>query len=121
MKAKITIFAAVLTLQAGILFAGNDNVSAPLANESSMILMISLAPATPVEATFEDMSTISMNDLMPMTPSEATFDDIPASVSSIIDLSPETPAVADFEDAVDVSVVDNGILAPTTPVVADFE
>jgi len=96
MKVTITLLAAVLTLQAGILVAGNDNL-APVSNENSMI---SLAPATPVEATFEDVVTINLIDFLPVTPSEATFDDKPALMPSIIDLSPETPAVADFEDAV---------------------
>ena len=115
MKATITILAAFLTLQAGILFAGNDNI-VPASNDN---FTISLAPATPVEANFEDITTISLVDLMPVTLYEATFDDMPAVMPALIDLSPSTPEIADFED-VDVSI-DNAILIPVGPVVADFE
>ena len=121
MKTTITILAAALTLQAGFLFADNDNKLNPVANESSMASTISLAPATPMEATFEDLATISMTDLMPVTPSEATFDDVTATLPLSIDLSPETPSMADFEDTTDESAIDNGFLAPAMPVVADFE
>ncbi len=99
MKATTVILAAVLTLQAGILFAGNDNI-APVSNENSSISMISLVPATPAEATFEDMETGSMAYLVPSTPAEATFDDMPVMVPSVGDLMPGTPVLADFEDAV---------------------
>jgi hypothetical protein len=120
MKATSVIFAAVLTLHAGILFAGNDNIS-PAANEISSISMISLAPATPAEATFEDMEIISMAYLVPSTPAEATFDDMPALIPSAGDLSPVTPGLAEFEDVVEAVLPDNGILAPVTPAEADFE
>ena len=115
MKATITILAAFLTLEAGILFAGNDNI-VPATNDN---FTISLAPSTPIEANFEDITTISLVDLMPVMPFTATFDDMPAIMPVLIALSPATPEIADFED-VDVPV-DNAILAPVEPIVADFE
>ena len=63
--------------------------------------MISLAPATPAEATFEEVSIVDVATLIPVLPFTATFDDMPVTIPSISDLSPETTAVAEFEDAVD--------------------
>jgi hypothetical protein len=112
MKTTTIILAALLVLQVNFLFASGDN--APMANTNAAM---TLAPVTPVEATFEEMTAV--NVLMPITPAEATFDDMPVLMISTSDLSPETPGVAEFEDAGDV--IDNGMLAPVTPNVADFE
>lgn len=111
MKASVTILAAIFTIHAGILFAGNDN--APVVNEN---ITISLAPSTPVEATFEDVAAIDAISLMPVTPSEASFEETPATLPSIADLSPVIPIVADFEKVVVVNS-----LAPVNPAVAEFE
>ena len=97
MKATTIIIAAFLTLQAGILFAGNDNITAPAANETSMISLASLAPSTPLEATFEEIVTVNMADLMPSVPAEATFEDMTSEMNPPVDFAPVTPAVADFE------------------------
>jgi len=91
------IIATVLALQVNLLFAGNESISAPAANESAAM---SLAPSTPNEATFDDMSTER---------------------SAPADLAPVTPAMADFEDAVDTISTDNVNLTPITPNEADFE
>jgi hypothetical protein len=120
MKATISIFAAILTLQAGILFAGNETISAPVANESAVI---TLAPSAPMEATFEDVATtvIDFVAIAPATPVEADFSDIaPDANIDLTNLAPLTPAVADFIDAIDVAI-DANALAPVAPAIADFE
>lgn len=100
MKAIITIIAVALTLQAGILFASNDITSAPTVNELNIISLISLSPATPVEATFNDM---------------------PSEMISVDDLAPVTPAIADFNDSLEVMNIDIEMLRPAVPAEADFE
>ncbi len=119
MKATTIIIAAVLTLQAGILFAGNETCSAPLSNENTSR---TLAPTTPFEATFEEVVTIADAAMLdPTTPSEATFEEMPSETISISDLAPVVPAEADFCETSDSTSVDNGILAPAAPAFADFE
>jgi len=96
MKATITILAAVLTLNAGILFAGNEIISAPVTNES---FITAIAPITPTEATFEDFNPTTVD---------------------IATLAPVTPAVAEFSDSISLTI-DINALAPITPAAADFE
>ena len=118
MKTTITILATIFTLQAGILLAGNDD--AGTRGETTSVSMASLAPVTPVEATFEDAVVMfGFAGLAPVTPAEATFEDVPADI--IPDLAPLTPAAADFEDAADAVTIDLQSLAPVTPAEADFE
>jgi hypothetical protein len=57
MKATITILAAVLALQVNVLCAANDGLLAPVTNSN---MANSLAPVTPMEATFEDVAIISL-------------------------------------------------------------
>lgn len=115
------IIAAVLTLQAGILFAGNDNAPAS-SNDNSTITLVSIAPTTPAEATFEEVTTINeVAPLVPATPTEATFDDVTSDLVPAWNLAPVTPGSADFNDAVDATITENGVLAPVTPTEADFE
>ena len=119
MKATFTILTAVFTLQAGILFAGNETISVPVANESTVI---TLAPSAPLEATFEDVATavIDFVAIAPVTPVEATFSDVTPDASiDLTNLAPLTPVVADFNDAIDTTI-DITALAPVTPA-ADFE
>jgi hypothetical protein len=98
MKTTTIIIAAIFTLQASILFAGNDHISTPAATETSAITLTTLAPSTPVEATFEEMSPVNeMNSLIPVTPTEATFEEMPADTISLEMLAPVTPVTADFE------------------------
>ncbi len=94
------IIAAVLALNVNLLFGGTEKISAPAANESVSMELLSLAPTTPTEATFEDM---------------------PPEINTIIDLAPITPTVADFEDFVDDAPIAFSALAPVTPIEADFE
>jgi len=98
MKTSTIIIAAVLTLQAGILFAGNDNSSAPVTNESATITLAALAPAIPVEATFEEFAAVNeIGILMPLTPVTAEFEDVAIVPTEFSTLAPVTPAAADFE------------------------
>ena len=116
MKATTTILAAVLTLSMNVLFASNDG--APVNSETNSVL--TLAPSTPSEATFEDMTGLTaVFNLAPVTPDEADFPDVDA--ESTIDfslLAPVTPSEASFSD--DEIPVNNVNLAPVTPAVADF-
>ena len=120
MKATITILAAVFTLQAGIVFAGNGTISTPVANESAII---TLTPSSPLEATFEDVATavIDIVAIAPAMPLEADFSDVAPDASiDLTNMAPLTPVVADFNDSVDVTI-DINALAPVTPAAADFE
>jgi len=115
--------AAVLTLQAGVLFAGVDNDEVNASTPVTIPNIAALAPVTPAEAVFEDIIP-AVNDisvLAPVMPAEADFTDTPSViVVDPSDLAPMTPAEADFDDAIGVSV---GFIAfaPVPPVEADFE
>ena len=122
MKTTITILAAVLTLSASVLFAGNETSSTPVSNDNATITMSVLAPVAPAEATFEDLVVVNaIASLVPVTPSEATFEEMSVDVALVFDLTPVTPIQADFEDVVTDVTIDNETLAPATPVVAEFE
>ncbi len=121
MKTTITLLAAVLTLSASVLFAGNETSSTPVSNENTTITMEFLAPVAPAEATFEDCTVNDTEHLVPVTPSEATFEEMPADVYTVFDLAPVAPIQADFEDIVAQVTIDNETLAPVTPAAADFE
>lgn len=120
MKTTITILAAVLTLNAGILFAGNNTFSGTETTESAII---TIAPSTPLEATFEDVNiaVLDFAAIMPSTPVEADFSDVaPDAAIDITNLMPSTPAVADFNDSTELTIAISA-LAPVTPAIADFE
>jgi hypothetical protein len=98
MKTKInlrTIFlTSIFVLQFCTLFADNDGMPGTPKYESH----VSLAPSTPAEAPFEEISesTVQVFDLSalaPETPLEARFED-----DKVTDLSPAVPAEADFEE-----------------------
>jgi len=95
MKASTILLAAALTLSMNILFASNDG--AVMSRETSSTFT-SLAPSTPAEATFEEIS-------------DAT---------TTIVLAPATPIEADFTDALTESTINITTLAPVTPIEADF-
>ena len=119
MKTTIMILATLLTLTSNILVAGNDlyNTSPVTKNVATII---SLVPAIPSEATFEDADYLyTINNLMPAPPSEAGFEDATA-INDPSALAPAVPAVADFEDAVSTDIDVTG-LAPVLPAEADFE
>jgi len=106
MKIKTYILAALMLLSVNILSAkgivsantdGYETAAIPLS------LLTSLAPETPKEATFEDLSpfetVLLLESLAPGTPVEAEFED-PASdlLSHILKLAPGLPKEADFND-----------------------
>jgi hypothetical protein len=98
MKATIIITAAILTLQASVLFASANNTVVPGTRENSAITLSSFAPVTPDEATFEESAFLTeVTILSPVIPAEATFEDVPAVLFSATDLAPVIPAEADFE------------------------
>ncbi|MEI6172464.1 MAG: hypothetical protein WCR01_01835 [Bacteroidota bacterium] len=122
MKAKSIILAAVLALQINVLLADNNNSSAPVTNETYSVNAMNLAPATPLEATFEEPVMLNdFADLAPVLPMEASFEDMAMETVSTLDLAPLTPVLAEFEDAVDAITTDNGTLSPVTPIEATFE
>jgi hypothetical protein len=122
MKTMTLTIAAVLALQVNVLFAGNDNAPAPVKNENSAINMALLAPVTPLEATFEDLTPVNeLAGLVPVPPTEATFEDFSGEMVSLNDLAPAIPVVAEFEDSVEVIAFDNRSLSPNAPAEADFE
>jgi hypothetical protein len=122
MKAKSIILAAVLALQINVLLADNTNSSAPAAIVNYSVSALTLAPATPMEATFEESVIINdFADLAPVMPTEASFDDMAIETVSTLELTPITPVVAEFETIVEIFVMDNGTLSPVTPAEASFE
>ena len=118
MKSIKIILAIVLTIQTGVLFAGNENF-ASVSEMNSTVILMTIAPSTPVEAIFEEVVVDNtFLGLIPATPDVASFEDFSIEMVSVMDLSPVTPSEADFTDIVS----DNpGQLAPVTPIVADFE
>jgi hypothetical protein len=120
MKAIITILAAILILQAGMILAGNDNISTPAMNES---VVITLAPSVPMEATFEEIvaTIIEVDAISPDIPIVADFYDIaPEAGFTLMNLAPLTPAVADFDDSIDLTI-ETSAIAPVIPAFADFD
>jgi hypothetical protein len=100
MKALSTIIiAAVLTLNMNFVFAGNESPATPAVMENSVISLKSVAPVTPLDATFDEVSPeVNVLNLAPYTPGEACFEEL--TEETTIDLSliaPVTPEEADFE------------------------
>ena len=122
MKTTTTILAAIFTLQIGVLFAGNENISTPSTEVTSSLNILSLAPSSPVEATFEDIVVDNVFlGLSPVTPADASFEDISVEMISVTNISPNIPSVADFSDTTDQVTIDLGQLSPITLIEADFE
>jgi hypothetical protein len=98
MKTAMILLVTVLTLQFNMLFAGTDGTSISTANSEKAVITLALAPVTPAEATFEDVTApADFSFLAPGTPSVATFDDILQN-KDMPTLAPVTPAEADFSD-----------------------
>jgi len=118
MKSIKIIIAVALFLQISVLFAGNENL-APVSEMNSTVILMTLAPSTPAEATFEEVVVENtFLGLSPITPDVASFENFSIEMVSVMDLSPLTPAEADFTDTVSDNL---GQLAPVTPIEADFE
>lgn len=122
MKTTTTILAVIFTLQIGVLFAGTETITTPSTEVTSSLNILSLAPSSPVEATFEDIVVDNtFIGLSPVTPADASFEDISVEMISVSNLSPIIPVVADFSDGIDQVTIDLGQLSPVTPIEADFE
>lgn len=117
MKASTIILAAALTLSINVLFASNDGA---VMNRETTSDFTSLAPSTPAEATFEEVSDATTTIVLaPSTTIEADFTDaVTESTINIITLAPVTPIEADF--ATDDDTTNASVLSPVTPSVADF-
>jgi hypothetical protein len=119
MKTITIILATLLIPQINSLFASNDGVPMTTNKGMSFNTVLFLAPATPKEATFEEMAATETFILAPVTPKEAAFED-EAEDLSITCLAPITPAEADFNDDEPVLNKIAVSLAPVTPAEADF-
>ncbi|MEI7724676.1 MAG: hypothetical protein WCK09_06195, partial [Bacteroidota bacterium] len=114
-----TILAAIFSLSMNVLFASNDG--AAVINNITSSKFTTLAPATPAEATFEEVNdaTATAFILAPVSPIEADFSDaISETTIDIITLAPVTPIEADFSS--DGETTNVSVLDPVTPSVADF-
>jgi hypothetical protein len=119
MKTTITILATLFILQINFLFAGNDGIPLNTNKEMNFRIILLLAPVTPREATFEDVTPLKEVILLsPVTPKEASFED--ESEDLTISLAPEPPSEADFDDDDALLNADVVSLAPSTPATADF-
>ena len=75
MKSIKIILAIVLTIQTGVLFAGNENF-ASVSEMNSTVILMTIAPSTPVEAIFEEVVVDNtFLGLIPATPDVASFED----------------------------------------------
>jgi len=119
MKTTTIILATLLILQINSLFASNDGVPMTTNKGMSFNAVLFLAPATPKEATFEEMAAAETFILAPVTPKEAAFED-EAKDLNITCLAPVTPAEADFNDDEPALNIVTVSLAPITPANADF-
>ncbi len=119
MKTITIILATLLILQINSLFASNDGVPMTTNKGMSFNTVLFLAPATPKEATFEEITTAETFILAPVTPKEAAFEDEAEDISNTR-LAPVTPAEADFNDDAPVLNTNTVSLAPVMPAEADF-
>jgi hypothetical protein len=116
MKVTMITLAAILSLTMNVLFAGSFD---PVINSELNSSYVILAPATPAEATFEEMPAADFLVLAPVTPAEADFSDVPEVNADLFALAPTTPEETDFKSE-DVPVAGSINLAPVTPDSADF-
>jgi hypothetical protein len=126
----IYILAAFAGLQFNTIFAAANFSESPVVSNEVILGITSamLLPATPSEATFEDVVELNstftdISALTPVIPMIADFNEgAPIADISLIDLAPVTPKEACFEDetgAENVPAIRD--LAPVTQVDADFE
>jgi hypothetical protein len=129
MKATIIIFTSVLSFQASVLFAVNNETSSAINHHLDICTgtICLLAPVTPIEAAFEGETetTAYPFDVLfptPVTPEEVDFSatDLENDIDLTI-MAPVTPAEADFNDIIEDQVTGISFLAPVTPSEADFE
>ena len=127
MKATAIIIAAGLYFQVSVYFADNNETRSTVNNEAVFCPSCVLAPVTPADAAFEEVTdlvafSLDFLFLAPAIPEEADFSDFVTEQNfDLAILAPVTPAEADFNDAIEDQVFDLSALAPATPAVADFE
>jgi hypothetical protein len=98
MKTTMITLAAIFTLSANVLFAGNDITYTTPAPIPATYNIGSFAPALPAEANFEDaIETPDFTGLYPVVSSEASFEETVTDNYSLENLSPAIPSEADFE------------------------
>ena len=66
------------------------------------------------------MTTSTFTTLAPATPAEVTFEEVTDANAPAFILAPVSPIEADFSDAISETTIDITTLAPVTPVEADF-
>lgn len=126
---SLYILTALLGFQFNTLFAATGFSESTLLSNAIMTSIATpiLAPVTPAEATFEDVSeagatAIDIVALIPMIPMTADFSDGAPEAGIQINLAPVTPKEADFEEEKENgNTTGTGGLAPVTPNDADFE
>lgn len=90
--------AAVLTLFANVLVAGNDLIDTPTSSSFNRSAIVTLTPVIPSEATFEDAAFVAaFTGLVPVVPSEAGFEENATDILNVKEFAPALPAEADFE------------------------
>jgi hypothetical protein len=121
MKTNTTLIIALFTLQASLLFAGNESVTLTSTPVEMTLNLTTLVPVTPAEAIFEEIISVGIDftSLAPVAPVEAEFEEM-VPVIDLGSLAPAVPVEADFSDTLN-QTIDISSLAPVAPVVADFE
>jgi len=90
--------AAVLTLFANILVAGNDLIDTPSPSSFNRSAIVTLTPVIPAEATFEDASfPVEFTGFAPVVPTEAGFEENISDTLNVKAFAPALPVEADFE------------------------
>ena len=112
MKSIKIIIAAILTIQTGILFAGNERMT-PVTEVIPTVNILLLLPSVPCETTLED----TFIGLSPVTPAVESSSEM----VSFTDLTPVIPFEVDIMDAEDQTSFDLHPILPFVPVEVDFE
>jgi hypothetical protein len=98
MKATMITLAAVLSLFANVVLAGNDLIDTPSPSSFNRSAIVTLTPIIPAEATFEDEAVIAaFACFVPVVPSEATFEETVSDTVNVKAFAPVLMAEADFE------------------------
>ena len=100
MKLTKVLIIVIFTFQVSNIFAGNTEPKSVSSSDFTSSPVLTLAPTTPIEATFEDDATLTdFAGLAPVTPVEADFSDVvPEQNIEMTKLAPVTPVEADFFD-----------------------
>ena len=119
------ILSALFLFLTGTKMATAEGLSRDLNRESEIITIGILAPVTPSEAYFEEVSAAFdysslVGLLAPEMPASASFEDFPDKTPMFNDLAPVIPQAASFEEIPSTIDIDNQLLAPVTPRFAEF-